>query len=484
MVCFFHEKACKITTFFSDYQIITVFFVIFKYFFDLLAWLLCYFYRLMHKYTLYIFIVWFLLGSHHMALAKKRQVVPDSLQVLRFEVNGVPFSMQRVEGGVFVMGGTHEQHHEPIATDLPTHTVALDAYYIGHTEVTQALWQAVMPEWQIVHEWYNPNHPVSDINWHECQVFIHRLDSLTGMPFRLPTEAEWEFAARGGNLSQGYRFAGGNIADSVSWGLSNGGFRKHTVGLKHPNELRLYDMTGNVSEWCYDWYAPYQLGTEPNPQGPITGTEKIVRGGSFDNCRANSYISHRMLQDPTQATQYCGLRLAMTLPNEPTLQVVEQPTIVKRLKLKNMRIKLLYVAADTPYYISEEAITQRMWNKAMNIPLEEIDEQMLEAKTEAEWNEFLEHCRKATHAPLAFATEEEIQQAIEVGLTQQPKQKAKKQRRWEKDVRSIQRHRKNAAKAQKWADLIGVQIQTTDDPTLLQYTTQQKNNQPRWLVIR
>ena len=319
----------------------------------------------MKRYTLYILVSWFLLGTNSVS-AKTKNTIPDSLQVLRFEVNDIPFSMQRIENGVFLMGGTREQHHEHLSTDLPTHTVALNAYYISHTEVTQSLWKAVMPEWEIMDELNNPNYPITDVSWYDCQVFIHRLDSITGMPFRLPTEAEWEFAARGGNETQGFRFAGGNILDSVSWGLSNGGFRKHTVGLKKPNELGLYDMTGNVSEWCSDWYAPYYIGTEPNPKGPITGDNKIVRGGSFDNCQANSHISYRHYQRPEESTQYCGLRLAMTLPNEPTLQVTEEPTIVKRVKLKNVKIKLLYVAAEKPYYISEEAITQRVWNKVMN----------------------------------------------------------------------------------------------------------------------
>lgn len=437
----------------------------------------------MRKYIFYTILAWFLMGIH-IVYAKPKNTIPDSLQVLRFEVNTIPFSMQRVEGGLFVMGGTREQHRELISTDLPTHTVTLDAYYIGNTEVTQALWQAVMPEWEIMDNWHNPNHPVSDLNWYDCQVFIHRLDSLTGMPFRLPTEAEWEFAARGGNKSQGTRFAGGNVVDSVSWGLINGGFRKHTVGLKRPNELGLFDMTGNVSEWCSDWYAPYKLGTEPNPKGPLKGTEKIVRGGSFDNCQANSHISYRHYQKPEESTQYCGLRLAMTLPNEPTLQVTEEPTMVKRVKINNLKIKLVYVASETPYYISEEPITQRVWNKVMDSNNDESWSETIVDKTEEEWNIFLEKCRKVSREPLSFATNQEIEQAIEVGITQQPKLKAKKQRHWEKDVQSVQRHRRNAKKAQKWADLIGVQIKTTDDPTLLQYSTQQKNNQPRWLVIR
>lgn len=436
----------------------------------------------MKRYTLYILVSWFLLGTNSVS-AKTKNTIPDSLQVLRFEVNDIPFSMQRIENGVFLMGGTREQHHERLSTDLPTHTVALNAYYISHTEVTQSLWKAVMPEWEIMDELNNPNYPITDVSWYDCQVFIHRLDSITGMPFRLPTEAEWEFAARGGNETQGFRFAGGNILDSVSWGLSNGGFRKHTVGLKKPNELGLYDMTGNVSEWCSDWYAPYYIGTEPNPKGPITGDNKIVRGGSFDNCQANSHISYRHYQRPEESTQYCGLRLAMTLPNEPTLQVTEEPTIVKRVKLKNVKIKLLYVAAEKPYYISEEAITQRVWNKVMNNSNGEGWLQAVIDKTDSEWYHFLEKCRKISHEPLSFASETEVEKAIAAGITQLPKTKKDKKHRWEKDTHSIQRHRRNAAKAQKWADLIGVKIKTTADPTLQLYTQPDSTQMSKWLVL-
>ena len=439
-------------------------------------------YSAMHKYTLLYIVL--CLGGLASLCAKPKSSIPDSLQVLHFEVNGVPFDMQRIEGGVFVMGGTREQHRERISTDLPTHTVALDAYYIAPTEVTQALWKAIMPEWEFIEEMYLPNFPICYISWNDCQEFVRRLDSITGMPFRLPTEAEWEFAARGGNRSLGYRFAGSNIIDSVSWYLNNAGFRQHQVASRWSNELALYDMTGNVSEWCSDWYGRYHLGTEPNPKGPLKGTEKIVRGGSFDNCQANSHISYRHYQKPEESTQYCGLRLAMTLPNEPTLQVTEEPMMVKRVKINNLKIKLVYVASEIPYYISEEPITQRVWNKVMDSNNDESWSETIVDKTEEEWNIFLEKCRKVSREPLSFATNQEIEQAIEVGITQQPKLKAKKQRHWEKDVQSVQRHRRNAKKAQKWADLIGVQIKTTDDPTLLQYSTQQKNNQPRWLVIR
>jgi hypothetical protein len=382
------------------------------------------------------------------------------------------------------MRGTREQHRERISTDLPTHTVALDAYYIASTEVTQALWKAIMPEWEFIEEVYLPSFPICYVSWNDCQEFVRRLDSITGMPFRLPTEAEWEFAARGGNKSKGYRFAGGNIVDSISWGLSNAGFRTHEVKQKQPNELGLYDMTGNVSEWCSDWYAPYHLGTEPNPQGPTTGQEKIMRGSSYSNCQDNSYISHRYMAAPTEATNYCGMRLALTLPNEPTLQGKEEPELVKKLKVKNVRIKMVYVDAQEPYYISEEPISERLWNKAMNIPNAPQWSQAVVDKTDIEWDQFLEKCRRKTHEPLLFASKEEVKQAMELGVTQEPKLKKAKQRRWEKDTQSIQRHRRTAQKAQKWADLIGVRIKSTDDPILRLYSPDQHNDRPRWFVIR
>ena len=435
----------------------------------------------MHKYILLYILMWLGVANVY---AKPKNMIPDSLQVLHFEVNGVLFDMQRVEGGVFMMGGTREQHRESISTDLPVHTIALDAYYMGRTEVTQALWKAVMPEWVFVEDMNLPNFPMCYVSWYDCQEFVRRLDSITGLPFRLPTEAEWEFAARGGNKSLGYRFAGSNSTEQVSWGLSNAGFRRHEVGRKLPNELGLYDMTGNVSEWCADWYGPYYIGTEPNPLGAQDGKNKVYRGSSFDNCKENSYISHRYSTDPLESNSYCGLRLALTLPDEPTLQVKDEPELVKKLKIKNLRVKLIYVAAEEPYYISEEPVSWRVWNKVMNLPNDLSWSQAVVDKTNNEWNEFLDKCRRQSHEPLVLASEEEVQWAIEAGITQEPMIKKGKQRRWEKDTRSIQRRRRGAKKAQKWADLIGVQIKTTDDPTLQLYSPEKQTNQPRWLVIR
>lgn len=440
----------------------------------------------MRKYSLCILSLcaWQWVIGMSCAYGSAKITIPDSLQLLHFEVNGVEFDMQRVEGGVFVMGGTREQHRENIASDLPAHTVSLDAYYIASTEVTQALWQAVMHEWCVSDEWHTPNHPITDVNWYDCQNFVKRLDSITGMPFRLPTEAEWEFAARGGNKSKGFRYAGGNVVNEVSWGLNNAGFRTHSVGCRKANELGLHDMTGNVSEWCSDWYGRYYLGTEPNPKGAMEGTLKVVRGGSFDNCEDNSYLSRREYYNPEQTMNYCGLRLALTLPDEPTLQPIEEPAMVKKLKMNNIRVKFRYVACENPYYISEEAVNQRVWYKIQSLPLEEAWSQVVVDKTDGEWNVFLEECRKLSGEPVDFATEEEVNQAVENGVTYIPKLKIEKKKRWEQDTRSIQRHRKTVSKAQKWADLVGAKIRTVDDPILQLYNNQTKNQQPRWLVVR
>ena len=426
---------------------------------------------------------WFGLSPLHL-YAKPKNNIPDSLQVLRIQVGELAFDMQKIEGGLFIMGGTPEQHNEVISTDLPTHTVSLHTYYIGTTEVTQDLWQAIMPEWYISDEWNIPNQPITDITWYDCQEFIRRLNNITGLPFRLPTEAEWEFAARGGNISRGYRFAGGNKIEDVSWGLSNAGFRKHNVGERKPNELGLYDMTGNVSEWCSDWYGMYYLGTEPNPQGAKEGELKIVRGGSFDNCKDNSYLSRREYYNPNEAMNYCGFRLALTLPNEQSKQVAKEPTITKKLKINNLRIRFRLVAGEIPFYISEEPINQRVWQKVNGLPLDEAWSKVVVDKTNNEWNEFLERCRRMSGGEVCFAKEVEVNQAIMMGVTQEPKLNAKRQKRWEKDTRSIQRHRRKAEKAQKWADLVGVKIKTIDDPTLQIYTNQDKDPNPRWLVIR
>ena len=187
-----------------------------------------------------------------------------------------------VEGGTFLMGATTEQGGYAYADEFPVHQVTLSGFYISKYEVTNELWWAVMYRDDPMYMMYDdPHYPVEKVRWVECQKFIHELNGLTGKHFRLPTEAEWEYAARGGNQSQGYKYSGSNDIDEVAWYKGNSGRTTHSVGTKTPNELGLYDMSGNVDEWCQDWYGDYQKDSQTSPTGPSLGSENVNRGGSY-----------------------------------------------------------------------------------------------------------------------------------------------------------------------------------------------------------
>ena len=228
--------------------------------------------------------------------------------VKTFYANGVSFEMVEVRGGTFRMGATSEQGSE-ISDEKPVHSVTLSGYYIGKTEVTQALWQAVMGS--------NPSYfegdglPVEQVSWDDCQKFIRKLNSLTGQNFRLPTEAEWEFACRGGNNSRGYKYSGSNYIDNVAWYDGNSGDKTHPVATKSPNELGIYDMSGNVWEWCADWYGDYSSGRQTNPKGPYDGSYRVYRGGCWLYCVRYCRSSYRDGYDPTYRSDDLGLRLAL-----------------------------------------------------------------------------------------------------------------------------------------------------------------------------
>lgn len=200
---------------------------------------------------------------------------------LEFVVGSCRFKMIKVEGGTFTMG-QHTIFNPPF--ERPAHQVTLTEYYIGQTEVTQALWKAVMGD--NPSEFQGDNLPVEGVSWDDCQSFIEKLNSilsyeLGGMRFALPTEAQWEFAARGGNKSQGYTYAGSNNIDDVAWYEDNSGGMTHPVAYKQPNELGLYDMNGNVEEWCQDWFGGYSSDAQTNPQGPADGKWRVHRGGGW-----------------------------------------------------------------------------------------------------------------------------------------------------------------------------------------------------------
>ena len=229
--------------------------------------------------------------------------------VLKFTVNGVTFEMIEVKGGTFTIGATQEQGSDAESDEKPTHSVTLSTYYIGKYEVTQKLWAAVMGS--------NPsffkgdNLPVEQVSWNDCQTFIKKLNTLTGKNFSLPTEAQWEYAARGGIKSKNYKYSGSNSIDYVAWYGSNSGSKTHDAGTKSPNELGIYDMSGNVWEWCYDWYGNYTASSQTNPSGPSSGSDRVLRGGSWSNCTGYCRVSFRYYYYPVISYYYNGLRLAL-----------------------------------------------------------------------------------------------------------------------------------------------------------------------------
>ena len=229
---------------------------------------------------------------------------------LTFTVNGVTFEMIPVEGGTFTMGTTAEQGGEADDDEKPTHQVTLSSYAIGKHEVTQALWQAVMGG--------NPSkfkgnnlRPVECVSWGDCQEFISKLNSITGKSFRLPTEAEWEFAARGGKKSKGYKYSGSNNLDEVAWYDGNSGNQTHPVGTKRPNELGIYDMSGNVWEWCSDYWGNYQSSPSTNPTGPSSGGDRVLRGGGWLDHARGCRVSYRCRGGPGGRDYGLGLRLVL-----------------------------------------------------------------------------------------------------------------------------------------------------------------------------
>lgn len=338
-----------------------------------------------------------------MPLVVNAQQRTQQQNTITITVKGVSFKMVRVQGGTFTMGAKFpnelsdkdkfqiehamfgdnmEYSLECFDLDEPPHSVTLSDYYIGETEVTQELWQAVMgtnpsstapqktnksqcnydsfvadakllnakkpgtvriptrAEWDaaMVTMTASLKHPVESVNWEDCQEFIRKLNQLTGRNFRLPTEAEWEYAARGGNKSRGYKYAGSNDPDAVAWyereSKSLTIEKHHPVKAKQANELGIYDMSGNVREWCQDWYDRYSSDSQTNPQGPSAAPTNlkipmqkrktdnywfyydfnschVIRGGSFDHDSNGCRVWNREKRKPNHIDGVTGLRLAL-----------------------------------------------------------------------------------------------------------------------------------------------------------------------------
>lgn len=235
-----------------------------------------------------------------------------------FTIGSVSFNMVKVKGGTFKMGSNDSEASD---YEKPVHGVTLSDYYIGETEVTQKLWEVVMgysfrTQYEKVYgdnNYYyfsvDPAYPMYCVSYDDCLNFIKRLNDLTGLEFRLPTEAEWEYAARGGNKSNGYKYSGSNTIGDVtdSYDLSK-------VGEKKANELGLYDMSGNAWEWCADFSAPYTSVSQTNPMGPTTGSTRVKRGGCCESYDEQTYrVTYRSgsKQDDRGKSTYYGFRLAL-----------------------------------------------------------------------------------------------------------------------------------------------------------------------------
>ena len=237
-----------------------------------------------------------------------------------FTVNGVSFQMVAVDGGTFTMGVDTVMVTEGDANldELPAHEVTVSSFSIGQTEVTQELWEAVMGT--------NPSsftgdlqRPVDQVSWEDCQEFIARLNAITGKAFRLPTEAEWEYAARGGSKSRNNIYAGSDNLDEVAWyyfnsyaqGIDSPDYGTHVVGVKRGNELGLYDMSGNVNEWCADWYGNYTEDAQTDPVGPESGLRRVTRGGGWYSTPADCRTTFRNYEAPGSRNYALGFRLAL-----------------------------------------------------------------------------------------------------------------------------------------------------------------------------
>ena len=265
-------------------------------------------------------------GSHEIIAEREGKTVSETINVAQsggetnikltffgnqtFTVKGVSFTMIAVEGGTFQMGATSEQGSDAYSDESPVHTVTLSYYYIGETEVTQELWEAVMGS--NTSYFKGSKKPVESVSWNDCQTFIKKLNRLTGKNFRLPTEAEWEYAARGGNKSKGYKYSGSNTIGDVAWYDGNSGSKTHEVKTKQANELGIYDMSGNVYEWCQDWYGSYSSSSQTNPTGPSSGSRRVDRGGSWHGNAKRCRVSNRGDYNPDNTINTLGLRLSLS----------------------------------------------------------------------------------------------------------------------------------------------------------------------------
>ena len=225
-------------------------------------------------------------------------------------INELLQHMKFIVGGSITIGATPGQIREVADSAIPPHMVVVANYYIGQYEVTQEEWESVMHSNPSNHK--NPKFPVENVSYNDCIDFIRKLNAITNKTFRLPTEAEWEYAAREGSSDCTYRFAGSDHINDVAWNKENSNGMTHKVGTKTPNALNIYDMSGNVWEWCSDWYSPYNDKKQINPTGPSIGNSRIIRGGGWGYGEWHCQVSYRQGLNPASFNDGLGFRLAMS----------------------------------------------------------------------------------------------------------------------------------------------------------------------------
>ena len=228
---------------------------------------------------------------------------------IQVTLHGLSFRMIRVNGGSMIMEEGGSSGFFSFMSSVTRKEVTLTDYYIGEVPVTQELWKSVMGINPSVNQ--GDKKPVDSVDWNDCMEFIYKINKITGLDFSLPTEAQWEFAARGGNNSRSYRFAGNNNADYVAWHWKNSGHQSHDVAKKLPNELGIFDMSGNIAEWCTDFFDVYKSGVENNPQGPPRGSDHIIRGGSWSTDEKICRVVCRDHKLPTCKSHSVGFRLVI-----------------------------------------------------------------------------------------------------------------------------------------------------------------------------
>jgi formylglycine-generating enzyme required for sulfatase activity len=233
-------------------------------------------------------------------MASYAQPLSDTIRISSQE-------MVLVEGGSFRMGDLLAGSDE-----IPVHAVIVENFLIGRYEVTQKQWRDVMGNDARVNYFSGCDScPVERVSWFSVQEYLDKISRVSGKKFRLPTEAEWEYAARGGRYSKNFKFAGSNDPDEVAWRDGNSNVRTHPVGQKKPNELGLYDMSGNVWEWCSDWYDNkyYAVSPAENPQGPEQGTFRVMRGGSWFHDSSGLRVTERDRSNPSFRQGFVGFRV-------------------------------------------------------------------------------------------------------------------------------------------------------------------------------